>query len=370
MLALLSLCLAACGQGPALPAAAPPAPVMSAQAKQNDFRVDEGLNAAGSMGLWASGSMGLWGSGSMGLWGSGSMGLWGSGTYSAVPGNTASFTQINLEDAQRRAPNLGAGVTIATIDTGADLTHPALRLSLSDPSSWADFVSGDRDPSDEGQVGSGEVGHGTAVAGLLLQIAPRARVMPLRALNASGYGDARDVANAVRWATAHGANIINLSVGAASRLPEVQRALDEASRAGVLLVAAAGNTGAAGLDFPASGLKRDPLGVSVGSVNGADVKSSFSRYARELDLMAPGETLWVPVPGGRLGAWTGTSMAAPLVAGTLALALGEGVPAGALSAALERSAAPLDGVPGNAAYVGRLGDGRLDAGALLRRLNR
>lgn len=335
-----------------------------------------GLWGNGTVGLWGSGTVGLWGSGTVGLWGSGTVGLWGSGTvifwgngvFNALPQNTAPWTQIGLEAAQNKATRLGLGATVAVLDTGIDLAHPIFAGALSAPNTWHDFVSDDDVPAEDGALDVGLKGHGTEVAGIVRQIAPNAKIMPLRVLNAMGSGDVDDVASAIVWATDHGADVINLSLGTASEVTAISAAVEYANAAGVMVVGAAGNSGQRGVDSPAAQFGGSALNVSVGSASAADLKSVFSRYGAQLDVLAPGEQIYGPAPENRAAAWSGTSMSAPVVAGALALGRGEGFAGSKTVSALRAGALSVDALSGNSAYRTELGRGRVDLNRFVQEL--
>ena len=329
------------------------------------------FSGGGTLTATFSGSRALWAGGTFLAWTGGSRALWAGGSYTIVPQNTQTWNRINLQQAQTLAPNLGAGVTVAVIDTGLDLKHSAFRGSLSDPSTWQDFYANDAVPQDEGTLGVGGYGHGTNVAGIILQVAPRAKIMPLRVLGPDGSGDVATVARAIDWATAKGAKIINLSLGSSDNSKVVQDALSRAAAQNVLVVSSAGNANASKITFPAANASAKDNGiniVSVGSVNLADQKSSFSNYSDKLKVMAPGENVYAPAPGELLAAWSGTSQATPMAAGGLALALGQTLkaPSADLTTVLAQTAFDIYDVRGNAAYDRQLGvKGRLDLAAFL-----
>lgn len=324
----------------------------------------------GGMTAMVNGNRSVWVTGGLTTWTSGNRSVWVTGKYQPVPGNTAAFQQIGLEQAQKAAPRLGRNVTVAVIDSGVDLNHPALSGSLVPASAQYDFYDDDALPQDADLSGKPGTGHGTAVSSIVLQVAPGARIMPLRALGPDGSGDILSVARAVDWAAGHGANIINLSLGAAERSAALQAAIDRAAARGVYVVVAAGNENHRGLDYPAQdagGGKRASLELSVGSVNSADLKSAFSNYDSGLEMVAPGENIGAAYPGNALAVWSGTSMAAPLVSGALALALGEGLSGSGLADRLTKNAAKVDNLSGNKPYKGMLGDkGRLDIQSFLK----
>lgn len=309
--------------------------------------------------------------GSIGIWMGGSIGIWMGGTYSPIPENTTIWQKVNLAKAQSIAPNLGDGVTVAVIDTGIDLQHPAFQGTLSDPSTWRDFYSGDASPQEEGTAGKGGYGHGTNVAGIVLQIAPKAKIMPLRVLGPDGSGDALMVAQAIEWAAEKGAQVINLSLGTAENSELIQNAIEKVTAQGVLVTSSAGNSNLDRITYPAANATQAGSGdyfLSVGSVDVSDVKSSFSNYASTLEIVAPGENVYAPAPDGRMAAWSGTSMAAPMVAGGLALALGQkqALPRGEITGKMAGSAFDVYSTTANAAYKSMLGiKGRLDLAAFL-----
>ncbi len=274
---------------------------------------------------WMSG-WGTWGSG-WNTWGSGwsSWGAGGQDDLSGVP-NAEIFKRIRLSEALVLAPRKGAGVKIAVIDSGIDLNHPAFTSKLAPSSDWHDFVDNDESPQEV--VGSGKnagYGHGTSVAGIALQIAPNAKIMPLRVLAPDGKGDSDDVIAAIDWAVSHGAKVINLSIGTIY-LKALQKSVDSATKAGVFVVASAGNTGDQNVTYPAEDMidagSWGEMGVSVGSSDVKDKKSSFSTYG-DIEMTSIGDHVFSPAPGNRAANWSGTSMAAPMVAGGFALALGE-----------------------------------------------
>ena len=280
----------------------------------------------GGSGAWAGGK-GAWGGG-WGAWGGG-WGAWGSGSSTtAIPAlpseNRAVWRSNKLPQAQALSKNFGAGVKIAVLDTGIDLNHPMFSGRLAPSSEWKDFVDNDVTPQ---EVAGSSYGHGTAVAGVILQAAPRATILPLRVLNGEGVGDTDKIAAAIDWAIQKGAKVINLSLGADSEGVLYPMITYAASR-NVLVVASAGNTATYnGITFPArmtywgGGIYTRLFGV--GSVDSNDVVSSFSNYGWDLSGFAPGENLATAYPGSQMVAASGTSFATPLYSGAFALALSE-----------------------------------------------
>jgi subtilisin family serine protease len=276
----------------------------------------------------------------------------------------------------------GADVTVAIIDSGIDLGHPDLAPNLwTNPGEVAgngvdddgngyvddvhgyDFVDGDGIPQDAN-------GHGTHVAGIVgarggngvgvAGVAWQARLMAVRVLDATARGTTTDVARAIHYAVDNGARIINLSLAGPASTPDLEEAVRSAQARDVLIVAAAGNDGAdlgAAPTYPAAYPEDDVLGVAATTRAGG--LSSVSDYGPGADLAAPGEQILSTALGGGYEWRTGTSMAAPEVAGALVL-LAAARPdldatglRGALLAGVRHTGLPVQ-------------DGALDAGAALR----
>ncbi len=219
-------------------------------------------------------------------------------------------------------------VVVAVLDTGIDLSHPEFAGKLVP---GFDFVDNDDDPSEEGNPALGPFGHGTHVAGLIAMVAPDAKIMPVRVLDVDGRGNAFSLAKAIKYAVEHGADVINLSLSTPNQLLEVEdvfyHILDGegdpiGSMPGAVVVAAAGNSGTTVREFPAAESDNGRPGrcvLSVAASNGSDLLSAFSTRGQWVSVMSPGERIASSVPFNRYGMWAGTSMAAPLVAGEVAL---------------------------------------------------
>ena len=325
----------------------------------------------GRSSAWAGGRSSAWAGGRSSAWAGGRSSAWAGGTFTWMPENTRLWQQVRLEEGQALTENLGYGVKVAVIDTGVDLLHPALVEALAPEEEWRDFYGDDALPQEEGVLGEGGYGHGTNVAGIVRQVAPRATILPIRVLGPDGSGNLTDVASAIHWAQKRGADIINLSLGSDEEVKAVEKVIDTVTKKGVLVVASTGNTGDSAVTYPARSAlsaKRAENRLSVTSVNSADVKSGFATYRAEVELAAPGENVFSPAPDERVAAWSGTSMAAPMASGALALALGEtlALPRDEVADALKTHSFNLYANDLNAPYAGQLGEGRLDLAAFLR----
>ena len=277
----------------------------------------EGEASSGSWSAW-SGGWGAW-SGGWSAWSG------GSANSTAPSENAAIWNKIGLATAQSNAPRLGAGIKVAVIDTGIDMYHPAFQNRLSAQGEWWDYWNFDNWPWETSYKSGNGYGHGTNVAGIIAQVAPKATILPLRVLGHEGKGDTLDIAEAINDAANLGAKVINLSLGSSTQSTAITNAIKYALSKGIYVVTSAGNEGKNGPTFPAANGRDTGMEnlISVGSTDLNDRKSSFSNYGPSVDLVAPGEKVFAPAPDNRLASWTGTSQAAPMVSGALALMLGE-----------------------------------------------
>lgn len=258
----------------------------------------------------------------------------------------------------------GMGVKVAIIDTGADLTHPLLRNSI--VGGW-DFVDNDADPTDRVNFSTTNAafGHGTHVAGIVHLVAPDAKLLIVRVLDASGRGDFVNVTAGVRWAIAHGAKVINLSLGVSGTgtIDALQNLIEDPANAGVIFVTAAGNQASRNVDFPG----RSSSVIDVAAVDANGIAAAFSSYDHSnVTLSAPGVGVRSTFPGGRYRLWSGTSMSAPFVAGAAAL-LAQVHPSWTLLEMETRLTSTTKAIPDLSATVSarEFGSGALDVGAAL-----
>lgn len=275
---------------------------------------------------------------------------------------------INVESAWNETH--GQGITVAVIDTGIS---PVPDLETTKIVAGYDFVSDREDATDDN-------GHGTHVAGTIAQstnnefgvagIAYEAALMPLKVLGAGGGGTVADIAEAIRFAADHNADVINMSLGGGGDTDLMREAIDYAHSKGVVIVAAAGNTSSNAAAYPA----RYPNVIAVSALNPAGQKADYSNYGAGVDIAAPGgggiteadgilqNTIDPQTGESVFTALQGTSMAAPHVAGVAALIKASGVQEPeAIAQILKQSARPIKDDELN--YFGA---GQLDADAAVK----
>ena len=145
-----------------------------------------------------------------------------------------------------------------------------------------------------------------------------ARIMPIKVLNAYGNGSFADVAAGIAWAADHGAQVINLSLGGTSPSSVLEDAVNYAYGRGVILVAAGGNMGSNSVLFPAA----YPHVIAVAATDGSNKKANFSNFGPEIDVAAPGVSIYSTVIGNVFGYMSGTSMSTAYVSGLAAILRG------------------------------------------------
>lgn len=245
---------------------------------------------------------------------------------------------IHADEAHR--VSTGDGVTVAVVDSGVDAAHPDLAGQVT---TGEDLVGpGPRHP------------HGTLVAGIiaarsgndigLAGAAPGARVLAIRVLDGQGFGSSAVEARGIDAAVAAGAEVVNLSLGPAPELFDLLNpgdpllaAITRATRAGVVVVAAAGNGDRPVCAQPVLG----PGLLCVGSVGRDLRRSDFSNHGLRTDVVAPGEDVFSTVPGDGYGGLSGTSAATPQVAAQAALLVARGLRGQAVADRIRRTAADL-----------------------------
>ena len=229
-------------------------------------------------------------------------------------------------------------VVIAVLDTGIDWTHPDLEANM-----WSDedgyhgynFISNNRLPMDDNINSYDENGvwvpntytyHGTHIAGVASAVIDnsvgvsgmaQALLMAVKVMNESGEGTDTTVSSGIRWAVDHGADIVTMSLGVEGMSLTLTNAVNYASSHGVVLVAASGNSGTSTVSYPAAYQNV----IAVGAVDETGRRAEFSNYGTGLDLVAPGVQIYSTQAGSSYQYLSGTSTAAPFVAGVIAMML-------------------------------------------------
>lgn len=274
-----------------------------------------------------------------------------------------------IHTAAAHARYTGAGVTVAVVDTAQSLHHPETAAQVPDPgldlvggSGTAEVAANGLDDDGDGLVDESDQ-HGTHIAGLVSLAAPGARIYAIRALEEDGKGEAFTVAKGILRAIQAGVDVISVSFTAAHDSRAIERAVDDAIDSGIAVVSAVGNRGLACVEFPAWAAQV----VAVAAVDNDLVRASFSNYGPETDLSAPAVDVLSTHGGDAYARWSGTSFAAPLVAGGAALLL-EKYP-GLSPAEVEQALRETTQPDNNAAdLAGLMGTGVLDLDRLSQRL--
>ncbi len=211
----------------------------------------------------------------------------------------------------------GNGVRVGIIDTGINLDHPDL----------AGNIKGGFDAISETEEISDDNGHGTHVAGIIAAIdnevgvvgvAPEAHIYAAKSFDSKGKGIASDIIQGIQWCMDQGVHVINMSFGTSDSSKALRLAIAKAAEAGILMLAASGNTG--GMNsvlYPA----RDPHVVAVAASTQDDRIAAFSSSGPEVGITGPGTDIYSTYKGQRYMTLSGTSMACPHVAGVAALVL-------------------------------------------------
>ncbi|MBT3605597.1 MAG: S8 family serine peptidase, partial [Candidatus Latescibacteria bacterium] len=266
------------------------------------------------------------------------------------------LTNINWQNLYDVLPPAQKQVIVAVLDSGVDITHEDLQSNIwqneseangqpgidDDENGYVDDIHGwdftdapnipghgdskerDNDPTDESS-------HGTNVSGVIaaaannnlgvVGIAPDAKIMPLRAsatlLAGGSFLQEDDLAAGILYAVENGAHIINMSWGGPESALVIRDAIKFAAQQGLVLVAAAGNSGEPGLSYPAANNNT----IAVGATDRSDLLANFSSTGAGVDVVAPGLSILTTQLGNSYTVRSGTSLAAPHVSGLAALVL-------------------------------------------------
>lgn len=222
-------------------------------------------------------------------------------------------------------------IIIAVVDSGVDMAHPDINDKIQ--SSGYDFVNNDSDATDD-------LFHGTHVAGIaaaethneegIAGVAWNCKILPVKAIDNTGWGDYAWIIDGIRWAVDNGADVINLSVGGDVFSLALEDAVKYAYDSNIVVVCASGNDGGSVL-YPAA---YENYCLAVSATDYDDLRVSWSNHGPEVDVAAPGEQIislvptwfWLPTPQDPdplpYAYGDGTSMAAPHVSGLAALIKG------------------------------------------------
>jgi len=296
-----------------------------------------------------------------------------------VPEAYAYQRAVSIVEADKvRAVSTGAATRVATIDTGVDFNHPALKPWLD---AGVDLVYG-RSASeydslrladsqetafllDEGEKMPTAFGHGTLVAGAIHVIAPDAVIIPIKAFDAYGRTTMFTVIEAVYRAIELKADVINMSFSTMDDSLAMRTVVNKARALGVTIVCSMGNGGQYTNDVYPAAL----TGVyGVAATDLEDRLAPFSNYGKVTAISAPGTQIISTAPGGRYAVVAGTSFSAPLVSGSVSLLASLQNRGNAQGSLVISSAESIDAV--NPGFERMLGRGRLNARLALALLER
>lgn len=215
--------------------------------------------------------------------------------------------------------NTADPIRIGIIDTGISNTHPDLLVNVKGGVNTINPVKNWNDDN----------GHGSHVAGIVaaldndigvIGVGPTIDLYAIKVLDRNGSGFLSDVIEGIQWAVANDMQVINMSLGTSADIQSFHDAVIAAKNAGLVTVAAAGNSGGSVI-FPAA----YPEAIAVSATDQNDVLASWSSRGPEVDLSAPGVSIYSTYKGTGYATLSGTSMAAPHVTGSAALVLNTSV---------------------------------------------
>ncbi|AFZ01829.1 S8 family peptidase [Calothrix sp. PCC 6303] len=269
----------------------------------------------------------------------------GKDTFADTPNLGGDYWGVDTVKAPEAWANgyTGQGVIVAVLDTGVDHNHEDLKNNIwkntkeienngvdDDGNGYVDDIYGWNFDSNNNNTLDKD-GHGTHVSGTiaaeknnkgLTGIAYDAKIMSVKVLDDEGSGSYDSIAGGIRYAVDNGAKVINMSLGGGASSKTLELAIEYASARGVIVVMAAGNSGGSSPINPASYANK--YGVAVGAVDRDGSLANFSNRAGSNQLTyvtAPGVSIYSTLPNNNYASYSGTSMAAPHVAGVVALML-------------------------------------------------
>jgi subtilisin family serine protease len=212
----------------------------------------------------------------------------------------------------------GTAVNVAILDTGADLNHPDLAAN----------IKGGYNAINSHKSAEDDHGHGTHVAGIIaaanndigvIGVAPKINLYPVKVLDRYNSGSLSDILDGMQWCIDNRMDVVNMSFGSTASDPLLQIAVTALNTAGIVQVAAAGNLGTSGgtILYPA----KYPETIAVSSFDINDMIAASSSFGAEIDLAAPGVSIYSTSMDGTYVYMSGTSMAAPHVTASAALLL-------------------------------------------------
>lgn len=211
----------------------------------------------------------------------------------------------------------GEDVIIAVIDTGCDLNHPDIKNNLLP---GKNFIDESQPPQDDN-------GHGSHVCGTIaaenngigmVGVAPKAKIIPVKALNAKGQGTLDSIINSIIWSADNKVNFITMSLGSSNNDNKLHNAIKYANSKGCIVFAAAGNSGEnTDIMYPA---KYKEV-ISTGAIDENLERTKFSCAGEDLDFLAPGHNIFSLAPNNGYAIMSGTSMSNPYATACAALLL-------------------------------------------------
>jgi subtilisin family serine protease len=271
-------------------------------------------------------------------------------------GNENALAQINFD-------KVAAGqiatrqIKVAIIDSGLSPNQTYLwnkvknSVNFVEPGTAAYDISHSTDTNGDGVL-DGAVGHGTMVAGIIDQLAPKSKFTIVRIADSDGIGTAWRLIKGLAYAVTSGCELANLSMGSLNDLPAMSDVMDWCEEKNLLVVAAMGNNGVEAAAYPA----RISKVIAVGGLNPDNTKAAFSNFDGKCDLSAPATGIISQWHTGEIGIWSGTSFSAPMVTGAIADALkrtSTRMTAAALRSIVEGTGNDLDRLNPN--YKGKVG---------------